>query len=256
MHHYRPNLIAALLCVAGAVSIGGCGTPYATVRNHAGDDVMLLGHDPVAYFKVGQSIRGNPAIKVSLPSRTYFFVDEDNKKAFVATPDKYEPQYGGFCSSGAAFALKLGSDPTEWEIVNGKLYIFGDVSGHEAWRLDPLWNISHGDDVWPEARDTGWRWQSLKRYVNKVAWYKSQKDIGAEFRAKYPNGQWPAYDVGTMTQNLFTKYTGWRAREGFGPQPPVGLVGDDPCPPACPGAPSKPFEGRRQGSVIGTSTLP
>jgi YHS domain-containing protein len=246
----------ACTAILVALLLNGCGTPYATVRNQAGEDVMLLGHDPVAYFKLGKSVRGDPAIKASLPSRTYFFMNEENRKTFLVAPGRYEPQYGGFCSSGAAFAIKLGSDPSEWEIVHGKLYMFGDVLGHEAWRLDPRWNIEHGDQVWPEAREAGWRWQSLKRYMSKVSWYKSQKDIAREFRTKYPDGEWPKYDVGSMVQNLFTKYPGWRAREGFGPQPVIGLVGDDPCPPACPGTESKPFAGKRQGAVIGVSTLP
>lgn len=248
--------IATLTLLLGALLVSGCGTPYATVKNKAGEDVMLLGHDPVAYFVFGKSVRGDSAVKTTLPGRTYFFVNEAHKQMFLADPQKYEPQYGGFCSSGAAFAIKLGSDPTEWEIVNGKLYIFGDVSGHEAWRLDPQWNIQHGDQVWPQAREVGWRWQSLKRYANKVPWYKSSRDIAREFRAKYPNGEWPQYDVGSMFANLFTKYPGWRAREGFGSQPQVGLVGDDACPPACPGAPSQPFGGHRQGAIIGISAGP
>jgi len=151
---------------------------------------LLLGHDPVAYFTHSQSIRGDPAIKTTLPGRTYYFMTENHKRMFLADPAKYEPQYGGFCSSGAAFAIKLDSDPTEWQIVNGRLYIFGDVMGHEAWRLDPQWNIEHGDQVWPEAHDVGWRWQSLKRYVRKVPWYKNTGDIRREFAAKYPGRKW------------------------------------------------------------------
>jgi hypothetical protein len=236
---------AILVLLAVAATLSACGTPYATVRNKSGDDVMLLGHDPVAYFTHGQSIRGDPSIKATLPHRTYFFVSEEHKKMFLADPAKYEPQYGGFCSSGAAFAIKLGSDPTEWQMVDGKLYIFGDVSGHEAWKLDPKWNIEHGDQVWPEARDARWRWQSLKRYARKVPWYKTQKDIMREFTAKYPGREWPKYDVGSMMKNLFFSEPGWRARTGFGPQPVVGLVGDDPCPPACPREASRPYSQKK-----------
>src|SRR5947209_18648317 len=35
---------------------------------------------------------------------------------FTASPAKYEPQYGGFCSNGAPYAVKLGSDPTQFEL--------------------------------------------------------------------------------------------------------------------------------------------
>jgi YHS domain-containing protein len=226
-----------LLCAV--VLLTACGTPYATMKNITGQDVMLLGHDPVAYFTQQQSVRGNPVFQTTLPGRTYYFINAEHKRLFDATPQKYEPQYAGFCASGAAYALKLGSDPTEWRIVDGKLYIFGDVMGRTAWELDPAWNIQHGDEVWPEAKDAGWRGQTLKRYINKVAWYKSGADIRKEFEAKYPGKPLPQFDVGSMWQNLFTKTPGWRAREGYGGQPVVGFVGDDPCPVACIGVPSK-----------------
>lgn len=235
----KPALVAMMLL---AVLLQGCGTPYATMKNSQGEEVMLLGHDPVAYFTVGKSIYGNPAIKSSLPDRTYYFASEGNKRLFDNSPEKYEPQYGGFCASGAAFGLKLGSDPTEFEIVGGRLYIFGDVVGHEAWSIDPAWNIRHGDEVWPESREAGWRWQSLKRYLNKVPWYKNTADIRGDWEWTFPGRARADYDPGGMVTNLFLKGPGWRAREGFG-QPMVGLVGEDACPPACVGEASRRFGG-------------
>lgn len=238
---FGPFSGAPLLVLLLALLLQGCGTPYATMRNAQGEEVMLLGHDPVAYFTAGKPTYGDPAIKSTLPERTYYFASVANKRLFDAAPEKYEPQYGGFCASGAAFALKLGSDPTEFEIVGGKLYIFGDVVGHEAWSIDPAWNIRHGDEVWPESRAEGWRWQSLRRYTNKVAWYKDTAAIRRDWEAKFPGRPRAAYDPGGMVANLFLKGPGWRAREGYGPQPVVGFVGEDACPPACAGRHSRRF---------------
>ena len=116
--------------LALALLLQACGTPYATTQNPRGDDVMLLGYDPVAYFTAGAPARGKKEIVSTLPNRIYYFSSAANKQLFDANPAKYEPQYGGFCSSGAAFALKLGSDPASWEIYQGRLFIFGDVLGH------------------------------------------------------------------------------------------------------------------------------
>ena len=82
--------IAASL--AGLQLLGGCGTPYATVPA-AGDGrpVMLLGHDPVAYFTRGEPQRGDPALRVDLPDRSYYFATAGHKAMFVAEPAKYEP---------------------------------------------------------------------------------------------------------------------------------------------------------------------
>ena len=223
-----------------ALSLGGCGTRYATMLGANGEDLMLLGHDPVAYFTVGKPMRGFPNIRADHGGVSFYFASEENRVLFRNNPDKYFPQYGAYCSSGAAFGIKLGHDPTEFIIRDGKIYFFGDVLGKEAWLLDPQWNIKHGEEMWLEAKDTGWRWQSLKRYASKVSWYKSGKEIVEEFKRKYPDRQWPDYDPGGMVTNLFLKEQGWRAREGFG-QPIVGLTGVDPCPPACPGTVSTAF---------------
>lgn len=213
-------LLGALL-LAALMVLGACGTPYATVPNRSGDPVMLLGYDPVAYFTKGAPTRGKVEHKVSLPERTYYFETAENKNLFSATPTKYEPQYGGFCASGAAFAIKLGSDPTSWQIYDGRLFIFGDILGQTAWQIDPKWNVDHGDRLWPGIKDAGWRGASLRAYLSKVPHYKSGKDIRAEYDAKNPGKPWPNYDVGSMMANLFTKPPGWRAAEGHS-QPALG----------------------------------
>jgi YHS domain-containing protein len=214
------TLALGLLALLSLV-LTACGTPYATVPNAVGDPVMLLGHDPVSYFSKGRPERGKPELKVNLPQRTYYFVDALQRQQFLSNPARYEPQYGGFCSSGAAFAIKLGSDPTSWTIKDGRLFIFGDTLGQTAWALEPGWNVSHADALWPEMADAGWRGQSLKRYASKVAHYKTGAQIKAEWEAKNPGKAWPSYDPGGMVKNLFLKQPGWRAAEGFG-QPALG----------------------------------
>ena len=220
--------------------ISGCGHRFAVMRDHQGADVMLLGHDPVAYFTVGKPTRGDPAIRESYEGTTFYFASAANRDLFRKEPARYFPQYGSFCASGAAYGLKLGHDPTEFEIVDGKIYFFGDVLGHAAWNLNPAWNIQRGDEMWHEAKDVGWRQQTLNRYANKVAWYKNGVEIRREWAAKNPGKTWPKFDTGSMMSNLFFKQQGWRAREGFN-QPVVGFVGVDPSPEACPGTVSKKF---------------
>ena len=219
MNNFKRLLFGILtLC---ALALTGCGTPYATVPNQAGNPVMLLGYDPVAYFTKGAPTRGKAEHQVSLPERTYYFETAENKNLFTANTNRYEPQYGGFCSSGAAYAIKLGSDPSAWQIYEGRLFIFGDILGQTAWQVDPGWNVAHADRLWPQIQDKGWRGASLAAYANKVPHYKTGAQIKAEFEAKNPGKPWPQFDVGSMVQNLFIKPTGWRAAEGFG-QPALG----------------------------------
>lgn len=209
------------LALGLALLLAACGTRYATVPNAAGEPVMLLGHDPVAYFTQGRPLRGSPEHRVNLPERTYYFASAEHKRLFEQQPARYEPQYGGFCASGAAFAVKLGSDPSAWQIHQGRLFIFGDVLGQTAWNLDPDWNVAQGDRLWPSIAGRGWRAASLAAYASKVPHYKTGAQIRAEWEARNPGRTWPAYDPGGMVTNLFLKPPGWRAAEGFG-QPALG----------------------------------
>ncbi len=157
----------ALMCVL----LAGCGVRYATIKTDRGEDLMLLGHDPVAYFTVGKPVRGDPKLAAKHEHATYYFTTEEHRKLFVANPEKYKPQYGGFCADGAAYGVKLGSDPTEFEIFQGRLFIFGDVIGREFWKLRPEWDVEKADLMWPETGASGHQWQSLKRLVFRVrAW--------------------------------------------------------------------------------------
>ena len=112
------RIALVMVLVLGALT--GCGTRYATVKDGQGRDLMLLGHDPVAYFTLGRPTVGDPKIAAEHEGVTYYFVSERHRALFVGAPDQYKPQYGGFCSSGAAYAVKLGSDPTEWAIRDGR----------------------------------------------------------------------------------------------------------------------------------------
>jgi YHS domain-containing protein len=221
------------------VLLAGCGTRHATVRTDRGEDLMLLGHDPVAYFTAGKPVRGSPALAATHDGSTYYFANEEHRRRFVAEPARYAPQYGGFCADGAAYSVKLGSDPTEFEIYQGRLFIFGDVIGREFWKLRPAWDVEKADAMWPETGARGHRAQSLYRLAVRVPWYKTGAEIMAEWRAKHP-GRTLDYDPGGVFRNLFVKYPGWRAREGH-MQPALGIPGMDPCPPACVGEVTRGF---------------
>jgi len=229
----------ALLLLA-VLALCGCGVRLATVKDAQGRDLMLLGHDPVAYFTMGRPLKGDPALAAEHEGVWYYFARPEHRATFLASPARYIPQYGAFCASGAAYGVKLGSDPTEFAIRDERLFIFGDILGHEYWKLDPAWHVRHADQIWPEAGASGHRWQSLKRILFTVPWYKNSREAHAEWRAKNPDSR-VNYDPGGLPRNLLLKYPGWRAREGFG-QPALGIPGLDPCPPACPGSVSEGYQ--------------
>ena len=223
-----------LLLAFVLAAISGCGTINATLSDPQGREVMLLGHDPVSYFTDGKPQRGDPAIAATHQGRTYYFASEAHRQAFLGAPAGYEPQYGGFCSNGMAYGVKMSTDPTAWTIVDGRLFIFGDILGYEQWKLDQRSNIETGDALWAsEAKDAGWRGQTIKRVIFRVSHYRTGPELRARWEALNP-GKRISYDPGGTIRNLFIKYPGWRAREGYS-QPALGFPGLDACPPACVG---------------------
>jgi YHS domain-containing protein len=224
----RKLMVAAALVLA-AIQLAGCGSTHATVRTSRGEDLMLLGFDPVGYFADGRPVRGKQTIPATYEGRTYYFASEDHRRAFTAAPTRFEPQYGGFCSNGAAYKVKLGSDPTQFEIRDGRLFIFGDILGHEFWLLDEKENIAHADAVWPQIRDEGWRAATLEGWIFRVPWYKTGPALRREWREKHPGRPEIVYDTGGGLDNMVLKYPGWRAREGHD-QRALGVPGepDDP----------------------------
>ena len=234
-------LLAAMATLATLVTLNGCGTINATITDNAGRNVMLLGHDPVAYFNMGRPMRGYPTIAATHEGKTYFFVSANHRDTFLKTPEKYEPQYGAFCSNGEAYGIKLGSDPTEYEIIDGRLFIFGDILGREFWKMNYRFNIQKADELWPEMKNTPWREQYARRvWGNKVPWYKTGPELRAEWMQRNP-GQKLEYDTGGGLNNFVLKYPGWRAREGYS-QPRVGFVGEEG---AVPGTEPPVFQGYR-----------
>lgn len=212
------------LWLAAAALLSGCGTTHATIETSRGEQLMLLGYDPVAYFTDGKPIRGQHTIAASHEGRAYYFASAEHRASFAVAPARFEPQYGGFCSNGAPYAVKLGSDPTQFEVRDGRLFIFGDILGREMWLLDPAGNVAHADALWPGIADKGWRVQSLEAWIFKVPWYRTGASLMSEWREKHP-GRTLEYDTGGALNNLVFKYPGWRAREGHG-QPALGAPGE------------------------------
>ncbi len=83
----------------------------------------VSGYDPVAFFTDSKPVNGSPAITATHQGATYFFATEEHKRLFEQNPDRYVPQYGGFCAYGVALGKLFPVDINTWQIRNGKLYL-------------------------------------------------------------------------------------------------------------------------------------
>jgi YHS domain-containing protein len=187
------SLVRALhrfLAVGSLAALAGCGTVMSTVKDGADDDLMLGGNDPVAYFTASRPVKGDPAIKATYQGLTYRFASQANKAAFERDPARYVPAYGGFCASGAPYALKARIGFETFKVVDNRLYFFGGPRSKRNWEMDEKKNIEVGDAYWEkETKDVPFRWQNFKRYTFKVPGYKTDAELDAEWAARQAAGK-------------------------------------------------------------------
>ena len=114
--------------------LSGCAAVHTNNTSSDGADsaLMLKGHDPVAYFVVGKHVPGKPGINAEHNGGTYRFASDENRQVFMKNPDRYTPQYGGFCSNGIVYGIAMGGDPDTWTIIDGRLFIFGGESSRKT----------------------------------------------------------------------------------------------------------------------------
>ncbi len=101
--------------------------------------VVISGHDPVAYFTEGRPVKGLAQYKVDFDGERYLFASAANRDRFAADPERYAPQFGGYCTGTMARGGRLEADPEAWMVVEGKLYLFGQVKFRDLAQNDPAW---------------------------------------------------------------------------------------------------------------------
>ncbi|WP_232517445.1 YHS domain-containing (seleno)protein, partial [Aquimarina aggregata] len=98
--------------------------------------IGLQGYSPVSYLDLGLAQRGAKQFKSTHNKIAYYFTSEDQKKTFDSNPQKYMPQYGGFCAFGVYAGAKFRVDPTKFVVNNGKYYLFlndVEVDAKQLW---------------------------------------------------------------------------------------------------------------------------
>lgn len=117
------------------------------------DEGAMHKYDPVAYFTKGESVKGNDQFTFAYKGANWYFSNEQNLNAFKANPEKYAPQYGGYCAYGMASGYKAPTDPDAWTIVNGKLYLNYNKNVQNLWNKDRLGFIKKADTNWPAVKN-------------------------------------------------------------------------------------------------------
>ena len=112
-------------------------------------DLAVGGHDPVAYFVDGKPVKGDSKFSAEYNDAEWRFANAENLAAFQLDPEKYAPQYGGYCAWAVSQGYTASGDPDNWRIVDGKLYLNYNDEVQETWVTDIPGFISSANDNWP-----------------------------------------------------------------------------------------------------------
>lgn len=112
--------------------------------------VAIKGYDPVAYFTMGKPVKGSDDFEHEYLNATWRFASAAHRDAFAKEPQKYMPQYGGYCAYGVSKGYAVGVDPEAWKVVEGKLYLNYNKDVQKAWLQDIPGRIRKADENWPK----------------------------------------------------------------------------------------------------------
>ncbi len=125
------------------------GKPAELVNVSGASKVALGGYDPVAFFTDAQPVSGSPFLSAEHQGATYFFASEEHKRLFVARPESYVPQFGGFCAFGVAIGKVLPVDIRTWQVREGKLYLNLNPEILKGFNADFAGNVAKALANWP-----------------------------------------------------------------------------------------------------------
>ena len=134
------------------VLLGNFSLSFAADINKTGDGVAIEGYDPTAYFTENRPVKGSAEFSFKWAGATWHFANEHGRGLFAKNPEKYAPQFGGYCSNGLSDDHKIGADPNNWRIIDGKLYLFFSDYGREQWSGNVKSLIEAADETWQELK--------------------------------------------------------------------------------------------------------
>lgn len=138
-------LLSLLAILSGCTSISS----KPIFKDEAG---AIRGYDPVAYFTEERPVKGSPQFTTDHNGATWYFSSKENKALFEGNPDKYSPQYGGYCAYGMSHGFVVSTDPHAFSLVDDKLYLNYSLGVRKTWLKDVPGNIKKADENWLEKK--------------------------------------------------------------------------------------------------------
>jgi len=161
----RPGI--ALICLMAGIWLSGLGfglglgypgsaahaatTERIVVNRFSG--IAIEGFDPVAYFVDGAPVQGSAEFEASLWGAVWRFRNEGNRASFLAHPEIYGPQFGGYDPTDIARGVTIAGNPRFFVVSGQRLYLFSLESNRDAFGADPGRFLDEANKRWSALQD-------------------------------------------------------------------------------------------------------
>jgi YHS domain-containing protein len=115
--------------------------------------LAIKGYDPVAYFTMAKPVLGSSQFTAEHMGATYYFSSSEHQALFASAPNKYAPQYGGYCAYGVSKEYKFDIDPQAWAVVDDKLYLNLNPTVQNRWMSEKDELIIEANTHWEVIAD-------------------------------------------------------------------------------------------------------
>ncbi|TCI92184.1 YHS domain-containing (seleno)protein [Tenacibaculum sp. M341] len=148
------NIIKTTIVVVALIINSAVFAQDKKANNIDNSNIALQGYSPVSYLDLGLAQKGNKNFKSDYKKVVYYFTSADQKAAFDKNPDKYVPQYGGYCAFGCYAGAKFRVDPNKFLVKDGKYYLFLNNVELDA---KQLWLAENNHNKLKSVADKNWK---------------------------------------------------------------------------------------------------
>jgi hypothetical protein len=145
--------LLSFVALAWPPSAGQAATTERVIVNRF-SGLAIEGFDPVAYFTDARPEIGVVDFEASEAGAVWRFRNEGNRASFLAHPEIYGPQFGGYDPADVARGVTVAGNPRFWLISGQRLYLFNREETRTTFAADPQRLLRDANQHWPALEET------------------------------------------------------------------------------------------------------